>query len=831
VAFVQLHRYGLTSYSFQVFANGDSPSAALVQGSDGYFYGTTSGGGENGGSAGTVFKISATGALTSLYSFTGGKDGGYPSAALVQGSDGNFFGTTSEGGTNGAGTVFKVSTNGALTSLYSFTGGDDGANPTASMVQGSDGSLYGIASGGTYFGTIFRITTGGVFTLIYSFTGADDGAYPEAALIQANDGYFYGTASAGGISGLGTVFRVSANGAFTSLFSFNDTDGATPAAALFQAADGYLYGTTTSGTGRTASGTVFRISTKGAYSPLYLFTGGIDGGEPDASLIQASDGNLYGTTAEGGTNGAGTVFQISTNGSLTSLYSFTGGDDGARPEGLVQGNDGYFYGTTEAGGTTNYSAQPGTFGAGTVFKISRTGSLASLYSFHFTGGALPNGLVEGSDGNFYGTTSGYPHEPYGYQYDYGTVFQLTPGGTLTSLYSFTGGNDGANPFVQLVEGSDGYFYGTTLAGGTSNAGTVFKISANGALTTLYSFTGGKDGFYPNGLAPGSDGYFYGTTGNGGTYQCGTVFQISAIGALTTLYSFTGAQFSGLGPIGAMVEGSDGYFYGTTQYNVFKISTNGALTTLYSFVRGNNGLEPNCLAQGSDGFFYGTTGYGGATFGQDGAEGDGTVFKVSSTGAFASLYSFTTRDDGVNPDGLVQGGDGYLYGTTEMGGPYDWNYGGYGTVFRISTNGRLTSLYAFTGGNDGANPSTGLMEGSDGRFYGATQNGGAGGAGTVFRLTIVPEFQAMTLSNGTLSLTWSTEAGGTYQLQYNSDLSSSTWTNLGGPSLQPDRPSAPPTPSPTALNGFTGWCSHRKDLNAGSSKRFLNQNDPERRNGE
>jgi uncharacterized repeat protein (TIGR03803 family) len=167
-----------TLHSFQPFPNGKNPSAGLVRGSDGNFYGTAPGGGTR--DSGTVFKISTNGALTSLYSFTGGYDGWWPQAGLVQGSDGYFYGTTQNGGTNNSGTVFKISTKGALTSLYSFTGTDDGANPYAGLVQGSDGYFYGTTSGGGtgYSGTVFKISTNGALTSLYSFTGGNDGALP-----------------------------------------------------------------------------------------------------------------------------------------------------------------------------------------------------------------------------------------------------------------------------------------------------------------------------------------------------------------------------------------------------------------------------------------------------------------------------------------------------------------------------------------------------------------------------------------------------------------------------------------------------------------------------
>ena len=498
-------------HSFQVFTNGAFPKAGLALGSDGNFYGTTSGGGTNGGN-GTVFKISTNGALTTLYSFTGGIDGANPQAGLALGGDGNFYGTTAAGGTNSDGTVFKISTNGTLTSLYSFTGGVDGSQPVAGLVQGSDGHFYGATPGGgtNNRGTVFKIGTNGPLTGLYSFTGGNDGASPEAGLVQGSDGNLYGTTVAGGTNGYGTVFKISTNGALTSLYSFTGgDDGAQPLGALVQGSDGNFYGTTAGG-GTNGEGTVFKISTNGVLSTLYSFTGGNDGGLPEASLARGSDGNFYGTTVNGGTNSHGTVFKISTNGALTSLYSFTGGNDGAQPlAGVVQGSDGNFYGTTETGGTN---------GNGTVFKISTNGTLTSLYSFIGNhDGAVPQaGLVQGSDGNFYGTTSS------GGTGGAGTVFKISTNGVLTNLHSFIPGTNGSQPLAGLIQGSDGNFYGTTASGGSNGVGTVFKISTNGALTSLYSFTGGNDGGFPQaGLVQGSDGNFYGTTLNGGTNSDGT----------------------------------------------------------------------------------------------------------------------------------------------------------------------------------------------------------------------------------------------------------------------------------------------------------------------
>ena len=523
-----------TLHSFHVFASGAYPHAELVQGIDDNFYGTTSGGGTN--DAGTVFRINTNGALTTLYSFTGGGDGSQPAAGLVQGGDGTFYGTTSGGGTNGGqGTVFKISTNGALTSLYSFTGGGDGSQPAAGLVQGSNGDFYGTSStgGATGYGTVFKISTNGMMTTLYTFgsiTNANgdplDGANPTAALVQGGDGSFYGTTAAGGTytnyvwgAGNGTVFKITPNGALTSLYSFgavHDTnglplDGANPTAGLVQGKDGDFYGTTYSGGNALITdtdgvarplGTVFKINTNGMLTTLYAFSGTNDGASPHAGLVQGSDGNFYGTTEFNsyqigcpfcnGAEGPGTVFTMTPNGALTTLYSFSGGNDSGNPLArLVQGRDGIFYGTTSGifGGPTPLGV------GGTVFTIGPNREYSTLYSFSAADGAFPHAaLVQGRDGNLYGTTEyngpnlperiGVPPPGYGS----GTVFKISANGALSRLYSFTGGDDGANPQGGLVEGIDGYFYGTTQGGGTNGGGgTVFKVSPDVALTSLYSF--------------------------------------------------------------------------------------------------------------------------------------------------------------------------------------------------------------------------------------------------------------------------------------------------------------------------------------------------------
>jgi uncharacterized repeat protein (TIGR03803 family) len=354
---------------------------------------------------------------------------------------------------------------------------------------------------------------------------------------------------------------------------------------------------------------------------LHSFNGG-DGRSPEAALVEASDGNFYGTTVLGGTHLKGTVFKIDAAGNLTTLHSFSGSPgDGALPfAGLVQGTDGNFYGTTASGGA---------FFQGTVFRMTPSGAITVLHSFNsfFSEGAVPiAGLVQGSDGNFYGTTA------FGGAHFNGTVFKIDVAGNLTTLHSFSGSpSEGANPVAALVQASDGNFYGTTASGGEHFHGTVFRITPAGALTVLHSFSGfPSEGAVPfAGLVQGSDGDFYGTTALGGTHLKGTVFKIDATGSLTTLHSFSGSPSEGANPVAALVQGSDGDFYGTTALGgahlkgtVFKIDATGSLTTLHSFSGspGEGALPFAALVQGSDGNFYGTTALGGA-------HGAGTVFKL------------------------------------------------------------------------------------------------------------------------------------------------------------------------------------------------------------
>lgn len=375
---------------------------ALVQGIDGELYGTTSIGGTATqcyyGGCGTVFRITPAGVLTVLYSFCVGDDclgGTAPQAGLVLATDGNFYGTTATS------SVFRITSKGSLTTIFNICYAGvckNGQNPWAPVIQGSNGNLYGTASSGGHCsqpggcGTLFEVSTQGTLVRVYRFcseANCPDGRNPYAPLVQGTDGNFYGTTAFGGVNDAGTLFKVIPQGVLTTLHSFcsqpNCSDGEVPTASLIQASDGNLYGTTFYGGNSNCAfsnscGTIFKITPDGILTTVYRFCEQVncpDGSNPWAGLIQGTDGNFYGTTPYGGADlvdcsnnfpGCGTVFQITPEGVLTTLHSFSNIDGAAPQGGLLQATNGIFYGTTTLGGKLNCLYPSGS--CGTVFSIN-----------------------------------------------------------------------------------------------------------------------------------------------------------------------------------------------------------------------------------------------------------------------------------------------------------------------------------------------------------------------------------------------------------------------------------------------------------------------------
>lgn len=412
--------------------------------------------------------------LTTLISFDF-TNGSGPLGGLTLATDGNFYGATCEGGTNGLGTIFKMTPSGVLTTLVSFNPAL-GYNPLASPLQGSDGGLYGTTSmGGTNeAGMVFRVTTNGVLTTVASF-GFASGYWPTASLTEGPEGGFYGTTSKGGLNSSGTAFQVATNGTLTTLASFGNTNGFNPGAGLLVGMDTNLYGTTISG-GTKGYGTVFKLTTSGAFTTLHSFTGGGDGANPYAALAQGANGSYFGTACSGGANGFGTIFNLATNGTCATPVAFSNNNGASPLAGLLEGSDGNFYGTTECGGAhTNISS----VGYGTVFQLTTNGTLTTLVSFDGTNGASPYaGLVQTADGSFYGTTA------YGGAFDQGTIFRLAlvmlptlqamaqPGGSLSLTWNATSGDIYQVQFnTNLGQTNWNSLGGTIIA--TNSAMTVF----------------------------------------------------------------------------------------------------------------------------------------------------------------------------------------------------------------------------------------------------------------------------------------------------------------------------------------------------------------------
>ena len=430
------------------FSHGDILYDELVQGADGNFYGTTTYGGSgtcaNGFGVvgcGTIFKLTQSGTQTVLHNFTYDSttntavNGIYPYGGLVQGRDGNFYGTTSGGGnvgavcngTLGCGVIFKITPSGTFTLLHAFNGAfatpAEGGGPASRLLLAKDGNFYGTTTQGGYTtdkvanqGTIFKVTPGGGFTTLISFEGDANGftdpSQPYAGLIQGTDGSFYGTSQFGGVSGAGTVFRF-AGGKVTVLHSFVEgtgqvfSDGAYPKSALVQANDMNLYGATSYGGNLTTfyqSGTLFRITTKGIFTKLWDFNATdslVNGVTPYGGLIQASDGNLYGTTsAGGGTANSGTLYQVTTGGALSQIMTFDASTIGASPEAVpLQAADGTLYITNNGGTVSNNKYQ------GAVVQVANglTAPMPVIMNFSPTSAKVGQ-KVTISGGHFVGTT-------------------------------------------------------------------------------------------------------------------------------------------------------------------------------------------------------------------------------------------------------------------------------------------------------------------------------------------------------------------------------------------------------------------------------------------
>ncbi len=676
-------------------AKGRKPDAGVVSDSSGALWGTTSAGGA--ADLGTVFKVDLnTGALTTLVEFNG-TNGSTPEAELVSDGNGFFWGTTYTGGALDNGTIFKINTHtGTFTTFAEFTGTSGalkGSAPFAALVNDGNGYLWGAttAGGGANCGTIFKINSStGAFTTVTELIGT------SAALVSDGNGFFWGTTFSGGANNSGTIFKIDANtGAVTTVFEFDNTNGGGPRGKLLSDGNGSFWGTTSNSFN---PGTVFKYNIATGILTVPIVFGIFSGQAPLSGLISDGNGSFWGTTSTGFYI-SGSIFKLNAQtGALTAEFPLRPKPNGDNPAaGLVSDGNGFLW------GTGNPYSQARNEPYGTAFKVNpSTGALVGVVKFAYPNTA--DGLFPGAplynDGNgfLWGTTSQGGDPSLGY----GTVFKLEAStGVLTTLVKFTGtsgaakGRSGGGP---LLDGGDGFLWGTTSAGGAGDFGTVYKIDPHtGAFMTVVEFsgkTGNAKGSSPGIFYSDGNGWLWGTTGGGGAQNMGTIFKLSAnTAALTTLIEFTGTSglAKGSSPTGALVDDGNGFLWGTTF--------------------------------------------------QGGAANVGTIFKLNtSTSALTTIAEFTGASgpiSGYYPQcNLVNDGHGTLWGMTYGSG------GDYGSIFTITTNGVFSNVLSFTGtsGNvPGARPRAGgLLRYADGNFYGATSDNELSGAyGRIFRLRFGP----------------------------------------------------------------------------------------------
>lgn len=458
-------------------------SGMLAQGRDGNLYGTAPAGGTLG--FGGVFKVTPTGTYSVIYNFDGTAHGKTPRGGLTLSTDGNFYGTTSVGGINNYGNIFKITSAGVLTVLHEFAY-PDGTNPYAPPVQGIDGSYYGATSvGGTGSGTVYKLTSSGAFSVLHTFSFSQ-GSTASAPLIQANDGNFYGTTSAGGTAGGGgEVFKITPTGVLTVLYSFDSTHGSHPYSPLVQGTDGNFYGTTSSG-GSLDGGVVFKLTPAKVLTVLYNFDAkpaSVDGKFPDGGLIQATDGNFYGVTEGGGTNGMGTLFKITSTGAYSVLYNFVPAAGSVPQTTLRQHTNGKFYGQANAGGANS---------VGTLFSFD-VGLKPFISELPTSGkvakpvGILGGGFTGTTSVSFNGTAATYSVASDTYisttvpsGATTGFVSAVTPGGTLKSNQKFR-----VTPAVLSFTPPSGPVGTSVIITGNSLTGAT-KVTFGGVKATVFT---------------------------------------------------------------------------------------------------------------------------------------------------------------------------------------------------------------------------------------------------------------------------------------------------------------------------------------------------------
>jgi uncharacterized repeat protein (TIGR03803 family) len=640
--------------SFINSQEGANPKSSLVVTDGGVIYGISAQGGAN--NSGTIFRYSE-GEFEVLYQLNLQTDGGNTSADFIQIDEETFVGATFNGGENGGGVLFEYSLNTGFNALFHFDADNSGSNPTGGLVH-EDGNIYGTCSNGGLFGfgSVWRYT-GLNLNILHNFQGGESGSYPRSGVILADDGDLYGAAQFGGVNNQGTIFKIGTDGSgFETLYNLNSTtsDGRYPLGKLVESSPGTFLGTCSEG-GSSGSGTVFSITAGGEYSVLKSLLSPVDGGFPKTGLSQEIDGKFYGVTEFGGSNGFGTIFSVEESGNFSAIHNFNYTSDGANPQSSLTVDGENLFGATTTGGANNF---------GTLISFNTDNQVEKLHDFSLPlNGSAPEGIVSAGN-SFYGITST------GGDFNTGTFYRVELSGERTKLHDFDQEMEGQNPNGDLFWSEENdLFYGAARFGGLMESGSVFSLNESGALTTLHFFEGGVAGEFPySSPTLHSNGNLYGTTLTGGTFGDGVLYSIDPEGNYEVLFNFFGF-FDGASCESQLVETEDGKLYGLCaeggSFNAgslfqFDTETN-TLTVVHNFNTISDGSVPKGkLLLHSDGKLYGTT--------REGVNGGGSIFRYSEADGFELLHAFNPGTEGFFANGgLVEDENGGVYGVCSQGG--------------------------------------------------------------------------------------------------------------------------------------------------------------------
>ena len=638
------------------------------------------------------------------------------------------WGTLPFAGDPGAGLVYEFNLDGKqLSDIYAFEK-FEGEDPQYELLLADNSLFYGIADGGYgQFGSfIYEYDpTTNAFNIVHDFYDPSlmiSYAANDGFLMQASDGLIYGFNQNGGVNSDGQLFSFNpSNRAFEYLVDFEAlTTGNRPVGALTEANDGKLYGVTNEG-GFCNYGTLFSYDPESKQLVMERCFDWVDGVDPANSLIQASNGILYGMTYAGGGSGDGVIFSYETGtGMYTLLHEFNTSGQGSKPYGrLFQASDGKLYGTASAGGLN---------GDGILFSYDINLDLFAVeIDFDGTNGAYPNGSLIEYGGLLYGMTTegGVANEGILFKYD-------NVSNTITKLADCYGVDYGRYPYGTLTIGPDGNLFGQTYRGGKNDDGIMFEYSPSSfTFTKRFDFGQADDGAYNYGsLKLGSDGWVYGTTAEGGQYGYGTIYRINPVNReFESLFDFDMFGNGGT-PLSGLMQATDGYYYGATTYGgtvnggmLYRFNASNNILTVLEDLSPSTGTEPSGTPmQASNGFLYGLTKHGGSI-------GDGALYKFNlSTSVYAKQADFQDAATGSLPLGsLVEATNGKLYAMAEYGGQFT-----YGTLFEYDpANASLFVMVHFDGLNKGSYPAGTLLEYDDNKLYGMCTSGGVYDAGTLF----------------------------------------------------------------------------------------------------